>query len=825
MKKEKSILIVFPDEWLQYSPSVLNLYHCCAEKQYTKLVYVNNGKFENDGLVAHYSSIKIGRAAAYFWRKTIGYKLYKVLRLFFTLLFIKLFDKRYETVIGIDSSGYAITKLLFWRAIYFSLETEKDLYFRLSELMGIDTLLIQSKERKEFLLGNSEQTRVFYIQNSPIITTPTVLKEKVKKRILYMGNIEYGYGLEQFIDCINELEDDYTLTLKGIKNERFFQFLTERYKASILQKKLIFDFSYVHQDHIISYVEDYYIGITGYDLELAKKSFNYFSSPAGKLFNYYAAGVPVIGINIIGLKSVTDFGTGVLIDTVSPETIKQAIITIEKNYTKYSENCLLASQEFDFKKSFTAFYKAIIEQQQQRPKSFIHSIKHFSAKNYFTQGHERSIKAKKNILASILIKCVSIIVSFLLIPLALNYLSPVKYGIWVTLTSMISWFTFFDLGLGNGLRNKLAEAFAKNDRKLAKTYISTSYILLTMIIGLVYGIFCVIYPFLNWSEILNTPPEMNEEISKLVLIIFSFFSLQFIVKLIVMILKADQRSSISAGVNTFASLLSLVIIFILTKTTHASLLWLSVGISAANLISPLMITFWFFYHDYRDLVPSFKYVKLNYAKDLMGLGFLFFVMQFAAFIVFSTDNIIIAQLYGPEAVTPYNIAFRYFSMVTMFFGLITTPFWSAYTDAYHKQDFEWIKRITKKLTRFWMYCVALVLLMIACCHVVYSIWIGDKITIPFLLSVSMGIWVLISSWTSIFGNFLSGVGKIRLSLYHSLIVIVINIPLSIFLAKYLQLGSAGVILGTCLCTLPQVFLHPIQYKKIVTQKATGIWGK
>ena len=825
MHKEKSILVVFPDEWLQYSPSVLNLYQCCSEKYYTKLVYVDNGKFKNEGLVAHYRNIKIGRFAAYFWRKTFGYKFYKVLRLFFTLLFIKLFNKRYDIVIGIDSSGYAITKLFFQHAIYFSLETEKDNYFKLSELLGIEKLLIQSKERKDFLIGDTNEVEVFYIQNAPIITKPTVLKEKKEKRILYMGNIEYGYGLEQFIDCVSQLDTTYTLTLKGIKNDRFFNFLNEQYKELIANNKLIFDFSYVDQSKIIEYAASYYIGITGYDIELAKKSFNYFSSPAGKLFNYYAAGIPVIGIDIIGLKSVTDFNAGVLIDEVNPDKIKQAILAIEQQYTTYAENCLVAANTFDFKTSFTTFYNAITSQDHQNQKPLIHHIKNFKVKTYLTQGHERSIKAKKNILASVLIKCVSIVISFLLIPMALNYLSPVKYGIWITLTSVIGWFTFFDLGLGNGLRNKLAEAFSKNDRVLARTYISTSYVLITAIIGFIYTIFFIIHPYLNWGQILNTPPEMNEEISKLVLIIFSFFSLQFIVKLIVMILKADQLSSISAGVNTFASLLSLIIIYVLTKTIDSSLLWLSVGISAANLIAPLIITLWFFYKNYNDLIPSLKFVKLKYAKDLMGLGFLFFVMQFAALIVFSTDSIIIAQLYGPEAVTPYNIAFKYFSIVTMVFGIITTPFWSAYTDAYHKNDFEWIRHITKKLSTFWVYCVVLVIAMIVCCNVIYKIWIGTEVKIPFLLSVSMGVWVLISSWTSIFGNFLSGVGKIRLSLYHSVIVIFINIPISIFLAKYLQLGSTGVIIGTCLCMFPQVFLHPIQYKKIITNTAKGIWAK
>ena len=816
MKKKSSVLIVFPDEWLQYSPSVLNLYNCFKDKYETKIVFVDNGRFNNEGLAVTYKKIQISKMEAYFWRKTLGYKFYKVLRLLFTLLFIKLFDDRYDMVIAIDSSGYLATKLFFPNTVYFSLETEKDIYYKLSQKLGIDTLIIQSKERKEFMVGNDQTIEVFYIQNAPMLNEqPTLLREKTNKRILYMGNIEFGYGLEQFIECIKDLDISYTLTLKGIKNDKYFNWLQEKYNDIIHSGKLIFDFTYVEQSKIIDYVSQFYIGITGYDLALAKQSFNYFSSPAGKLFNYYAAGVPVIGIDIIGLKSVKEFNAGVLIDEVIPSNIENAIHTIEKNYKVYANNCLLASEEFNFKKSFDYFIKHV----DTSKKSY------FNLKTFFTKGHERSIKTKKNILTSIAIKCISILISFLLIPLALNYLNPVKYGIWLTLTSVIGWFAFFDIGLGNGLRNKLAEALAKEDKELARTYISTSYAVLSIIIGVVYTLFIFAFPFINWSKILNTPTEMNLEINKLIFIVFSFFCLQFIIKLISMILKADQRSAISGGINTLASLLSLIIVFVLTRTTQGSLLWLSVGISVANIIAPLIASLWFFSKDYNHLIPSFKYVKFSSAKDLMGIGFLFFIMQFAALILFSTDSFIIDQLYGPEEVTPYNIAFKYFSLITMGFAIITTPFWTAYTDAYHKHDFTWIKRITRKLTLFWILLVFLVILMIFCSNFFYKIWVGDTIKIPVILSISMGIWVLISTWTSIFGNFLSGVGKIRLSLYHSFAMIVINIPLCIFLAKYLNLGSTGVIIGTCLCVLPQVFLHPIQYKKIINNKAKGIWGK
>lgn len=816
MSKKKNILIVFPDEWLQYSPSVLNFYKCCEENNHVKIVYFNNKKFKNDGLVSNYKSINTSKLASYIWRKTFGHKLYKVIKLFFALLFIKLFDKKYDLVVGVDSSGYAITKLFFGKTVYYSLETEKDNYYNFCKRLGIENLIIQSKERADFMLEGINDVTVFYIQNSPILDNKLNLnKEPKKKEILYMGNIEFGYGLEYFIDSIKDLPEEYSLTLKGIKNDKYYNWLISKYANELKNGKLVFDFNYVAQEKIIEYVSKYYIGITGYDLDLAKKSFNYYSSPAGKLFNYYAAGVPVIGINIIGLKSVTDFNAGVLIDSVNEQNIKEAIKTIESNYTVYSQNCIKASIEFDFKKGFNTFINNIDNDHNDSSR----------LKKFINKGHERSVKTKKNILASILIKCLSISISFILIPLALNYLNPTKYGIWLTLTSVIGWFGFFDLGLGNGLRNKLAEALAKNDIVSAKIFISTSYAVLSIIIGIVYTIFFLVFPHLNWSRVLNTPPEMSEEINKLIFIVFSFFCLQFIIKHISVILKADQKSAVSGGINTFASLLSLIFVFTLTKTTNGSLLLLSIAVSAANIVAPFFVTIWYFGTEYKHLIPSFKYVKLKYAKDLMSLGFMFFIMQFAALIIFSTDSYIIDQLFGPEAVTPYNIAFKYFSIITMSFAIITTPFWSAYTDAYHKGDFEWIKRITNKQIKFWYLTALGVIIMLACQKWFYHFWIGDKVSIPFSLSATMAVWVLISSWTSIFGNFLSGVEKIRLSLIHSILMIFINIPLSIFFAKNLNLGPTGVMIATCICVLPQVFLHPIQYKKIINNTATGIWIK
>lgn len=118
---------------------------------------------------------------------------------------------------------------------------------------------------------------------------------------------------------------------------------------------------------------------------------------------------------------------------------------------------------------------------------------------------------------------------------------------------------------------------------------------------------------------------------------------------------------------------------------------------------------------------------------------------------------------------------------------------------------------------------ALIMVMIA--NIVYSIWVGLEIQVPFILSVFTGIFVIIANWNNIFGYFINGVGKIRISLYYSIFIALLNIPLSVLLAKYFGLGISGVILATNLCLIIGSVWAPIQYHKIINHKAKGIWNK
>jgi O-antigen/teichoic acid export membrane protein len=443
----------------------------------------------------------------------------------------------------------------------------------------------------------------------------------------------------------------------------------------------------------------------------------------------------------------------------------------------------------------------------------------------FFPKHERTLRAQKNILAMMVFRGINIITGFVLVPLTLHYLNPTNYGLWMTISSIIGWFSFFDIGLGNGLRNKYAEAIAHGDQEKARIYVSTTYAFLTCIIGFVFLFFLAAHHFINWYTIFNTTPAITENLEIVVLTTFTFFCLRFVFGLIGTILTADQQPAIASLIEVFNNIFSLGIIWVLVKTTMGSLLYLSLAVSASSAGVPFVFSLWLYNKRYRSFRPSLRYVEPIYARELLNLGFRFFILQAGFIIIFSTSNILITQLFSPADVTPYAIAYKYYNLISMAFSILLAPFWSAYTEAYARGDFAWIRRTISFLKIVWCVMAILTIAMSLGANTFYWLWVGKSISIPIGISVSMGLYVLLNGWCNIYVNFINGTGKIQIQFYAALIISIVNIPLTIALVRLFHFGIPGVILAPAFCLIPLCFLWPIQVNKILSGTATGIWNR
>lgn len=443
--------------------------------------------------------------------------------------------------------------------------------------------------------------------------------------------------------------------------------------------------------------------------------------------------------------------------------------------------------------------------------------------NNVLQGDNRSILANKNILASVLIKGADILIYLLLVPLTLGYLNAYEYGIWLTLSSLLGWIHSFDIGLGNGLRNKLAIALAENDKEKGRGYVSTTFFMLVLIISVIFLFFSMLINTIDWYSLLNVDKNVVGNLKDVVFLTFFFCCISFIFKFVGNVYQALQLPAVNNLLGLGAHLLSLVVIYIMTKTIPGSLLGVALVYSAAPVLVYMLIypvTFWKLYS---YLAPSYHLFRKAYLKDLFSLGVLFFLLQIMSIVLFSLSNVMISNLFGPDKVTPYNIAYKYFSFIPIFFNLILAPMWSASTDAYVKNDYKWIRNSLSKIMRVLLGGVFVIVIMIFFSDFVYKLWIGDSVKVPFMMSLLMGIYVFVIQYSLGYSYYLNGMGKLRLQLINTGIVSVLFCPLCYVMAQFY--GVYGILLGMILVNMSGAILNTIQLRKVLNHSAYGIWAK
>jgi len=433
--------------------------------------------------------------------------------------------------------------------------------------------------------------------------------------------------------------------------------------------------------------------------------------------------------------------------------------------------------------------------------SEIHSSQR--TKNYFLQVRN-----------SVVYKLLGVAISFIAVPLMIRYLGNERYGIWSTMLSIFSWIVLFDVGIGNGLRNKLTESLAKDDIENAKKYVSTGYIALGAISFFLFVVFIVCSQYINWQVVFNTNKIDLSELKTAVTLAGSFIIINFWLSLINQIINGLQKTSLVVFNQFLSNLLSLVFVAILYFFFQSSLTLLVLFYGFSLLFSNLLITF-FVFKKYDFLFPTLKKFSKDCIKSITLLGAKFFIIQIAAIVIFTTDKILITQLFGPDQVTTYDVVFKLFSIITMAHNIIMSPLWSAYSDAYHREDFAWIRKTIKNQLKLYALFVLGTIVLIFLAKKIIYLWIGNSVQVDNMLIIAMGAFVLVSTWNNLFAYFINATNNLKIQIITSIIAMIINIPLSIFIVKKYNIGTYGIVIGTIISLLFFAVFGSVQSFKLI----------
>lgn len=448
-----------------------------------------------------------------------------------------------------------------------------------------------------------------------------------------------------------------------------------------------------------------------------------------------------------------------------------------------------------------------------------------SIRDKFQKADGRSKKMYKNTAAMMFIKGASILISLMSAPIMLHHVNRADYGVLLTLTSIVGWVGMMDVGLGNGLRNKLPEMLAKGDLDGAKKAISSSYAALAIYVGLLISAFLIASPFIDWLNILNSPKSDAEEINGLAMVVFIAFCLQFLLGLIVSILYAHQMPAMNSLISFGSQIVTFIALIVQVYIFNVSSFF---QIGAVNCLIPpslmLIGTIILFNTKLKEVAPSFRLIDFKSVSGILSLGVKFFILQIITIVLFQANSIIITRVVGPEAVVEYNMAFRYISVLTMFFNIMITPIWSATTDAYVRGDFAWIRKTLNFSRKICLIAIVSGVLMTILSKQVYTLWLGKgAIDISYTTTGLICLCVSFDMLYKVYGIIINGTGKVFAQMVITGIIAICYVPLALLLGEIF--GLSGVLIANSLVFILNYLWSKIQCTKILNNTAYGFWGK
>ena len=430
-------------------------------------------------------------------------------------------------------------------------------------------------------------------------------------------------------------------------------------------------------------------------------------------------------------------------------------------------------------------------------------------------------KIQKQISFTALYKIVMLVLNFLLIALLLDYLGQEHFGIYIALTSLFSWMFMFDLGIAKGMRNFVTLAISNTNLKEAGEYVSTAYIAILILTLAVGAIIISALPLLDLQAFFNIDME-NRVLQNIFFVLILAFFLKFYFSTVDQLNYATHQSQNVALNGLLVAGCNLAGIGLLRKLDHTGTLIYAIAVFSLSIVLPYLYATFRFFYKRKALIPSISNFSRNALGDVFDKGLKILFIQIGFLLIIGIDRLILLKYGNAVEVTKYEIIYKVMSIVIVPVSIVLAPLWSAFTDAYARNDLVWIKSVFNKFYLMMVGLLAAVIVLAFLFNTITSVWLTSFPYVEFFVILMMGILILELVWSTFHTDFLLGI--------HRLSYIIGMVALGLlfkFGFLYFMLTSEGVltisavIISSVLAYCLYDISVPFYIKRLLLQKEQG----
>lgn len=399
------------------------------------------------------------------------------------------------------------------------------------------------------------------------------------------------------------------------------------------------------------------------------------------------------------------------------------------------------------------------------------------------------------ILSSGMTKGTSLLLMILSVKWGSDYLGVERFGMWMTIASLINVLSFADLGVSNSLINLVSEASGQKNIRKMRLVITNGYYSMLLISIILAIIFWIIYPFISWENFLNVREKLSiEESGPSIGIYVSLFLISMPLSIVSRVQIALQKSWIFNIWSFIGQIATLLGLYYVVKF-KGGVPYLVLSLAGIPLIFLLFNYMKFFYVDRKDISPIIACFKIPMVKKIMHIGALFLIMQAMTIIGSASDSIIIAQMLGAKAVSSFAISQKLTTILGLS-ALFIAPMWPIFIEALASGDKLWAKKaFSRLLILSTMMGMLSGLVFYIYGNSIIEAWSGPDMIPSSSLSLGFSIFAVLMSIGGAVAVFVNNNMFLKTAVVFLSISSVISIAFKIFFIHYLQ-DASGAIWGS-----------------------------
>jgi len=428
-------------------------------------------------------------------------------------------------------------------------------------------------------------------------------------------------------------------------------------------------------------------------------------------------------------------------------------------------------------------------------------------------GRTRYVRAARTTISSGVNTVLTALTGIISVALTVRYLGTERYGIWLTISTILAWLNLSDLGVGNALTNKLSVAFGQGRTDDTRHLVATAFWLLSAIGLLITVAGVVLSVALPWAVLLNAKSSLAaQELPLAIALSFAIYGLGFPLGITKSIYNGYQEGYYANLWNIAAGLMSLLALLVVVRTKGGLPLLVAAVFGARLLVLAASTIFLLGFHRSALTLSPFAANRKD-IHSLFNLGLMFIVLQLVGLLITQTDNLVIVRMLGPKNVAVYGTLWKLFSYVGVLQMWILSPLWPAYGEAHSRGDTDWIRR-TLKYSLFGVVMLTLLvsIMLIFLAKGIIQIWAGPELVPRFSLVLGMAMLWIVWGWTQPFVIFLNGISRLRGQIIYGLITGFLSLTLKIWFVP--RWGLEGIIGATLLSyILIASWLLPLDARK------------